>query len=413
MGFRDFKLFNLACLAKQVWRLLKNPSSLWARLIKGLYFSHSSLWSAPAASRGSWVWQSLLAGRDVLKEGIRFNIADADLIDHSILQWKSPLLSSLFNEADACMIGSIPIAPLGNEDSLVWHFDNSGLYSVRSGYRFLVQPKIRVFLWKAMRNALPVRENLAKRSVPIHPSCPICTADIETIEHMLFWCDMLELCAITCSIIWKDRNRAIFENYQLNPRELALRIHASLLELEQALTIRIPPIPETFPPSSTVSWNPPPQGVLKLNFDVAYNCQVASIVVVVRNFKVEIIDGVAKQVIRANSLAGEAQTLLEAVLLAKNIGATSFIFESDSTLLISALSDPLFTNWHIRASVAAIKNITTCFREVQFSLIKRQANKAADCVAKLLFKNSLLCNWIYNLPSELCSILSVDGLGAS
>ncbi|XP_057984506.1 uncharacterized protein LOC110634296 [Hevea brasiliensis] len=265
----------------------------------------------------------------------------ADLIDQTIIQWKSPLLSSLFNEADACMIGSIPIAPLGNEDSLVWHFDNSGLYSVRSGYRFLVskndlmnnsrpqqsinipgkywksiwslkvQPKIQVFFWKAMRNALPVRENLAKRSVPIHPSCPICNADIETIEHMLFWCDharatwFLSPCAYRPNPI--DRNKAIFENYQLNPRESALRIHASLLELEQALTIRISPILETFPPSSTVSWIPSPQGVLKLNSDVAWkdNCQVASIVVVVRNFKGEIIDGVTKQVIRANPLAGE------------------------------------------------------------------------------------------------------------
>jgi hypothetical protein len=35
LGFRDLECFNTAMLAKQGWRLIKNPNSLVARILKG------------------------------------------------------------------------------------------------------------------------------------------------------------------------------------------------------------------------------------------------------------------------------------------------------------------------------------------------------------------------------------------
>ena len=37
LGFRDFHCFNKALLAKQIWRLWKNPNSLIARIMKAKY----------------------------------------------------------------------------------------------------------------------------------------------------------------------------------------------------------------------------------------------------------------------------------------------------------------------------------------------------------------------------------------
>ena len=71
LGFWDFRDFNLALLAKQVWRLLTYPNSLIARVLKGRNYRHSNplrTWKANAPSFG---WSSLMAARSVLVNGIR------------------------------------------------------------------------------------------------------------------------------------------------------------------------------------------------------------------------------------------------------------------------------------------------------------------------------------------------------
>lgn len=44
LGFKDFEHFNLVVLAKQCWRLIHNPSNLWARVLKDFYFPRVSFW---------------------------------------------------------------------------------------------------------------------------------------------------------------------------------------------------------------------------------------------------------------------------------------------------------------------------------------------------------------------------------
>ena len=54
LGFRNFQEFNDAILAKQCWRLLSDPNSLWARVMKARYFPHCSFWDASKGGRASW-----------------------------------------------------------------------------------------------------------------------------------------------------------------------------------------------------------------------------------------------------------------------------------------------------------------------------------------------------------------------
>lgn len=76
MGFRDFGLFNQAMLAKQGWRLVTNPDSLCAKVLKGRYFHDSDFMSAANKRNSSHTWKAILHGREVLKLGLVKRIGD-------------------------------------------------------------------------------------------------------------------------------------------------------------------------------------------------------------------------------------------------------------------------------------------------------------------------------------------------
>ena len=62
LGFRDIHAFNLAMLAKQSWRLQKNPDSLCARVLKTKYFANSSVLDAMPKSNMSYTWRRFSGG---------------------------------------------------------------------------------------------------------------------------------------------------------------------------------------------------------------------------------------------------------------------------------------------------------------------------------------------------------------
>jgi len=66
LGFRDIHAFNLAMLAKQSWRPLKNSDSLCARVLKAKYYANSSVLDAMPKSNMSYTWRSIIRGLDVI-----------------------------------------------------------------------------------------------------------------------------------------------------------------------------------------------------------------------------------------------------------------------------------------------------------------------------------------------------------
>ena len=53
MGYRNFNDFNDALLVKQCWRLIQQPNSLWASVLKARHFPHCSFFDAQCGSRAS------------------------------------------------------------------------------------------------------------------------------------------------------------------------------------------------------------------------------------------------------------------------------------------------------------------------------------------------------------------------
>jgi hypothetical protein len=141
MGFRNFQLFNQAMLAKQAWRLMDKPDSLYARVIRGKYFHDKDLLSAPNKRKNSHIWKAILHGREALKKGLIKRVGDgssinvwedpwipshigkkpivrrpgsevhkvSDLIEPDLVQWNIAKITTKFHEPNISAICSIPI----------------------------------------------------------------------------------------------------------------------------------------------------------------------------------------------------------------------------------------------------------------------------------------------------------------
>ena len=172
MGFRDIAMFNDFLLAKQVWRLLKNPESLFYKVFKARFFPNCTIMEAKHIGGGSHAWNSILHGRDVLLRGwgCRWRIVNGNsvriwqhhqlprkhpplvlspmvntlvdakvaiLIEENSRQWNHELIDGIFTPLEAELIKAIPLSQCEADDNLFWPFTNNGIYSSRFGYRFL------------------------------------------------------------------------------------------------------------------------------------------------------------------------------------------------------------------------------------------------------------------------------------
>src|SRR4051812_30888438 len=86
MGFRDLHCFNLTLLAKQCWRLLAEPTSLCARVLRAKYFPNGDILNCTLKKGSSFTWQSLWVGVQAFKHGHIRRVGDGSKIDI----WEDP-----------------------------------------------------------------------------------------------------------------------------------------------------------------------------------------------------------------------------------------------------------------------------------------------------------------------------------
>ena len=98
LGFRDFRAFNQALLARQVWPILTQPDNLCATVLKAKYFPNGHLEDTVFSGNPSPTWQAISYGLELLKKGLVWRIANGQKVhiwrDRWIVRGNSGLISS-------------------------------------------------------------------------------------------------------------------------------------------------------------------------------------------------------------------------------------------------------------------------------------------------------------------------------
>lgn len=80
LGFRDMRLFNYALLGRQVWRLFHNKDTICYRVLSSKYFLEGDVFHPKNVDKPSYVWTSIRAAADMLKDGFGWQIGNGDKI---------------------------------------------------------------------------------------------------------------------------------------------------------------------------------------------------------------------------------------------------------------------------------------------------------------------------------------------
>lgn len=211
-----------------------------SRVLKGRYFATTSILNAGRGNQPSFGWQSISHGRDLLKRGLRFLIGDGESISlwtdlwldmhpprppqpnpHSSLsatslhdlinpitnRWNVDKIAYMVDARDIDRILRIKLPPRETPNLLSWHYTNTCIYTVKSGYwlathlpdwddeiippaenietkkriwKLDTTPKIKHFFWHMLSNALGTGCALKQRKIIRDDTCKRCCKEAET-----------------------------------------------------------------------------------------------------------------------------------------------------------------------------------------------------------------------------------------
>jgi hypothetical protein len=176
-------LFNSSLLAKQCWRLLNVPHSLFHRVLKARYFPSCNLQEASLGSNPSFLWRSLLSGRDVIKKGLRWSNHNGSLIRPLWIETKSGLFTvkSAYEMLERDRRQSVTGECSGTVD-LRWMWQKN--------WKLNIPGKVKHFLWRAYHDSLPTNHQLHRRRIRASPVCGVCAQETKTTIHALWECPL-------------------------------------------------------------------------------------------------------------------------------------------------------------------------------------------------------------------------------
>ncbi|KAG8372540.1 hypothetical protein BUALT_Bualt12G0076700 [Buddleja alternifolia] len=327
----------------------------------------------------------------------------------------------LIDSKDVSLILSMPLSRYPCPDSLIWHYSNNRLFSVKSAYhvarslatdgtpsrsshpsgcwKFIwgakLPHKIRVFIWRVCKGVLPTMSNLLRHHCLVENLCPCCSMHVETDVHVLLECDMARqvwsLSDLPWSIVaawhgsvedWIPRNRLVWNKESPDPLRIVINIKAFLLAFRKACSLSNTKVLSPFIPSH---WSCPAAPCIKLNFDGAtFNVEGGiGVGIIARNSSGECVGWLTSFYPHVESpefaAALAAREELEFVI---RKGWRIVTLEGDCGVVLSKINSPNTDYSSITSLISDIKLLSSLFNCISFSHVRRSCNCAAHALAR-------------------------------
>ncbi|GLJ15270.1 hypothetical protein SUGI_0249820 [Cryptomeria japonica] len=304
------------------------------------------------------------------------------------------------------------------EDEIIWCAAKSGEYKVNLGYQTMhimqevtewpfrvcwdkmVAPRAGAFLWTAYHGRILTGERLKTYGIYGPSVCVMCKMAEETTNHLLYECQVARACwnwvkfklgwnsvydenfnlfigrwpvinqkslwgslwLISPSMVvwqlWKERNRRIFCEKELDTSKIVQKISEGIAEIAE-------------------------EGQFKLNFDGAAkgNPDEAGFGCIVRNSRGDMVAGCYGGLGVATNNEAEILALEKGQRLCIRGKLFPIIIEGDSQIIINAIMKEDTPNWKLRSHVKIIIDLLKSIPEFRLEHISREANKGADFLA--------------------------------
>nr|POE67708.1 putative ribonuclease h protein [Quercus suber] len=271
LGKADFEVVKI--LRAELNALLDKESLMWEQRARALFLK--------CGDRNTRYFHSKASHSDALV---------SVLIDDSKNCWIEEVVDNTFLPHEAAVIKAIPLSLDDVEDVRFWFVSADGIYTVKSGYKLIMENELRVLpsssnlslskkvwkgiwslrtpnrvkslLWRAGLDALPSRVNLRKRKILTNDTCPQCNLAGETSLHALWSCPCLSPIwlahFVTVSLIWARRNQLRVGEKVFPVSSVSSVAVDSLHEFQIASNTPKHASPIVCPPK----WSPPPPGLL-------------------------------------------------------------------------------------------------------------------------------------------------------
>lgn len=493
-----------------------DSESLCARVLRSRYYPNGEFLSAKIGPRPSYAWRSILFGRELLVKGLRRNIGSGesinvwtdkwlfvaepvaplrkqilfdlelrvcDLINAQTKTWDRGKLEELFFPSDIDRILKLKPA-FGKVDSYEWVHNKWGAYSVKSGYwlacsldqtearaaalckpsindlrkkvwEVKTAPKIKIFMWKAMSNALAVSDELSARGMKVDPRCQRCGENGESINHVLFSCpaarvvwaisgfpfpprgfehhnlfenfEYLFSCGNDTKVpkeiggafpwilwtLWKNKNAFIFEGKEYEAAATVKKaFEESMRWFEAAENAKAEETSRNHRSSVRKGWRPPESGRVKCNVGVSWSkgTGMMGAAWLVRN-------SVSEPLLHSRRAFSGVPSLLEAKRLGLMWAVESMVshklqsvtFEVEATDLVGSVNRP--KAWPaFRAYGEELRLSLSKISEWEVAVVTRNTNRGAFTIARSVTREKRIQSYVaQGSPSWLRSLLGNEG----